>query len=146
MKRGGLQIGWDYFPLGVGLGNVGALIMDFSHMADHGFVTHDSYIDMWAETGPVGVILLIVTLCSVIPSIRVRRWRVMPGNFAQNVGVAMCAIWVCVILALSHYSLTFYTLIYYVLALMSIWRYVKDEDLSPGGSSEVDIASSSATT
>jgi O-antigen ligase len=120
MFWGGLQMAWDHFPLGVGLGNYGNFAMDYCRTMDHGNVAHEAYIDTIAESGPVGLLLLLVMLASLIPELRVKKWRISPDDFDTNIGVAMAAIFVYIILALAHNSYQHYPLYFVIMSVMSM--------------------------
>jgi hypothetical protein len=131
---GGLLMGWDHFPWGVGMNNIGAFAMYYVPSLDHGMVAHEAYIDTFAESGPVGLILFVGTLFSVLPAIRTRKWRLRDTDLGHNLAIGMTAVWVAILLAEAHYSFSHYTYIYLLLSLMSVHSSVY------GSTSEIDVA------
>jgi O-antigen ligase len=120
MLWGGLQMGWDSFPMGVGLGNIGTYSMDYVHSLQSGLVSHNAFVDTFAESGIIGILLFLGVFGTLLAQIRTERWQLSPDDFERNFSITIVAIFVFILLALAHGSYSHYPLFWFLLALISI--------------------------
>jgi O-antigen ligase len=87
----GVRMIEDSFPLGVGAGNFRAYSMDYSKGLTFGMISHDAYIQVASETGPIGIILVVGLLAAAYRSVRPTRFRLNSNDFSRNVRVCLTA-------------------------------------------------------
>jgi O-antigen ligase len=85
----GLEMAIRHFPFGVGLGNFRTFSSDFAHSLQWSMIPHNTYIQILAECGIIGLLLYLGSIASVLKAVMPERWRFDPDNLGNNLKIGL---------------------------------------------------------
>jgi O-antigen ligase len=124
MLTGTIDMFSDYFPLGVGWGNVQTFSADYTLHLKKGLVSHNGFLDVFAEGGFIALFFYLMLLLSVVPSLRIHRLRIIPENLEQTLGIGMIAVFCTLLIAILVGSYSFYQLYWFLFAVITSRAWV----------------------
>jgi O-antigen ligase len=120
----GMDIIEKSFPFGVGYGNFQTYSIDYAQELPHGMISHNSYIDVIADSGLVGIVLFLGAIVSLFMSLKWSGRRFEGTNFAGNSNVCLGASLLAICLAMMFLSAAGYVSFWLVMTLISIYPKV----------------------
>lgn len=90
--RGGVEMIEDNFPIGVGPGNYWVNIPDYAYFRLSGITSHNTFLEVFVESGLIGLLLLIGLICSLFRAAKPNMWRFAEGDYKQNFRICMFAV------------------------------------------------------
>jgi hypothetical protein len=117
---GGMRMIEASFPWGVGAGNYRLYSMDYANSLPHGMIAHNTYIDVFAEAGLVGIILFGGMLFALYRGIRWRNRKLVPDDIASNMNVGLGAALLALTLGMAFSSAAAYAVYWFYFTLISL--------------------------
>jgi O-antigen ligase len=117
---GGIRMIEASFPWGVGAGNYRLYSMDYANSLPHGMIAHNTYIDVFAEAGLVGIMLFAGMLYSLYQGIRWRGRKLIPEDIASNMNVGLGAALLALTLGMAFSSASAYAVYWFYFTLISL--------------------------
>lgn len=128
---GGVEMIEDSFPIGVGTGNFRTYSTDYAPRLPWGIIAHNTYLDVTAESGIIGLLFMLGMLTAVMRAARRRKKLMDARDFETNISVCLKAAGVAVLLAMLLLSAVSYAAFWLVFALISVRPFVfRDEAVS----------------
>jgi O-antigen ligase len=120
LSMAAVQMGEDYFPLGVGIGNYRQYMSDYlpSHLT--GINSHDTYLDLFAECGIIGVLLMLGMMASLFTTLRFRFTAVSQEDWHQSLLLALKAAVFVIIIAFIFEDMAGFPIYWMVFMLISL--------------------------
>ncbi|MDD5088840.1 MAG: O-antigen ligase family protein [bacterium] len=106
LTEAGISMAEDSFPIGIGAGASRAYSADHVFFLKSGAGLHNTFLEILAESGVVGLCLFILFLISLLMQVRVLRWKIDANNFGRNVAICMNAVFVSIIFGFMFNSWT----------------------------------------
>jgi hypothetical protein len=129
---GGMRMIEDSFPFGVGSGNYRLYSMDFADTLPHGMIAHNTFIDIFAEAGLLGIMLFCATLFALYGTIRWRGRRLDPQDMEGNLHIGLSGSLLAVTLAMAFLSAAGYAVFWFYFTMISLLPVVFDSSRTIG--------------
>ncbi|MBU1920688.1 O-antigen ligase family protein [bacterium] len=117
---GGIEMIQESFPFGVGPGNYRLYSMDYASKLAGGMISHNAFIDAFAEAGALGIFLYLGAIFMLYKTLKWRGRKLIPDNLGENLNVGFGAVLIGLTLAMAFLSSAEYPIFWMFYAMTAL--------------------------